>query len=161
MAEQSEVKNKRNTDYSASAVNLTNTTKLAMAMNIYRNEQADLQKLQEEADSYIPDTLRESIAKKQDIIAHTAQDIRGLIDLHGSYQDVEHGIYAVKQRKLSKSYKAEPFEKTYPQYAPAVIAKAVDVAKLTGLIKGGLLDEARLEADGVLTISETYSYIIK
>ena len=71
------------------------------------------------------------------------------------------GWYALKQRKVSKSYKPEPFEKAYPQFAPAVIIKAIDTSKLTGLIKGGLVNEAQLEADGVLVCTESFAYIIR
>ena len=81
--------------------------------------------------------------------------------MYGSYQDLDKGWYAVKQRKVSKSYNAEAFEKTYPQFAPAVIIKTVDTTKLNGLIKGGLLAEDDLVDVHIIKESESFAYIIK
>jgi hypothetical protein len=161
MTERSEVKTKKNIDYSASAVNLKNPPEVEKLLIHHRKLLADLTQLGAEIATHIPAHLTAELESTNRDLQESSKAIHEAIDTFGSYQHLESGAYAIKQRKVSKSYKAEPFEKTYPQYAPAVIVKAVDVAKLTGLIKGGLLDEARLEADGVLTISETYAYVIR
>jgi hypothetical protein len=156
-----EVKTKKNTDYTASAVNLKNNINLAIDMKAFRGLSAQIEELKKKMDEFIPLEMKASLESLECQLNACYAGIKTDIDQYGSYQNVEDGIYAVKQSKKSKSYKAEPFEKTYPQFAPAVIIKAVDTTKLNGLIKGGLLDEARLEADGILTITETYAYIIK
>ncbi|MFH0769431.1 MAG: hypothetical protein V1932_07725 [Chloroflexota bacterium] len=156
-----ETKTKRNTDYSASAINLVNPPEVKDCLIELDRLQRQLVSLCDERDALIPSHLREAIAFYQKGIAEQTEGIRGFIDTFGSYQDTVNGVYAVKQRKVSKSYSAEPFEKCYPQFAPAVIIKAVNEKTLIGLIKGGLLEEARLEADGILKCTESFAYIIK
>ncbi len=152
---------KKNTDYSASAVKLCNPPEVEGLLRELQNEQTALNQLQNQADASIPEAIKVSISATQVRVEILSKNIRQAIDDFGSFQNVDKGSYAVKQRKLSKSYNAESFEKTYPQFSPAVIIKAVDTTKLNGLLKGGLLDEARLEADGVLKISESFAYIIR
>ena len=152
---------KKNTDYSASAVNLCNPPQVAADLGMLADMYKNLTILQEEANTLIPQALKDRIEICHKYIAEQEQGLRIVIDEFGSFQDITFGQYGIKQRKVSKSYKAEPFEKNYPQFAPAVIVKVVDTAKLTGLIKGGLLDEVRLEADGVLVCTESFAYIIK
>jgi small-conductance mechanosensitive channel len=156
-----ETKTKKNTDYSASAVNLCNPASIEIKLNTLEQYNGQLLDLQGKMDACIPNELKSELSNVTACIAELNKQIREDIEASGSYQDLTLGWYAVKQRKTSKSSNAEPFEKNYPQFAPAVIVKAVDTTKLNGLIKGGLLDEARLEADGVLKITESFVYIIK
>ncbi len=148
-------------DYTASAVKLCNPYPVESLLKTFHSEQDRLTELQKQADTLIPTDLKEQIIKTQESIATLSQTLRKTVDELGSYQDLGRGWYAVKQRKLSKSYLADPFERTYPQFAMAVIVRTIDTTKLNGLIKGGLLEEARLEADGVLKITESYAYIIR
>ena len=152
---------RKNTDYSASAVKLCNPPEVEGLLLDLQNEQTSVEQLKNQANALIPDELKVKIGQAEFTVAKLSTEIRRVIDKEGSYQDIEVGWYALKQRKVSKSYKAEPFEKNYPQFAPAVIIKAIDTAKLTGLIKGGLINEGQLEADGVLVCTESFAYIIK
>jgi hypothetical protein len=152
---------RKNIDYSGSAVKLCNEPTMKDYLIELDRLQKQLTVLQEQADALVPEYLKSAITTTSKNIAEQTKGIRDSIDTFGSYQDLDNSWYAVKQLKRSKSYLAEPFEMKYPQYAPAVIVKTVDTAKLNGLIKGGLVNEAQLEADGVLKVSESYAYIIK
>ncbi len=154
---------RKNIDYSNSAVNLNNIPLMGEFLENLREQEKELQELQEKANSYIPVDLLSCIEQNQLAINEYRNFITKQIEPFGSYQDLEQGLYAVKQRKVTKSYDAEAFEKKYPQYAPAIIVKSVDTTKLNGLIKGGLLNETDLKHPdiGVITEKEYYSYIIK
>ncbi len=154
---------RKNTDYSASAVNLTNDYRLGDSLNILRTRQEQLEKLNEEARALIPAELHELIQAAEEMVKQSQGEIRQRIDEFGSFQDLTVGRYAVKQRKVSVSYDAARFKFLYPQYAPAVIVESVDTAKLKGLIKGGLLKEEDLKHPDVAVAKETegFAYIIK
>lgn len=164
---QPEVKTRKNTDYSASAVKMCNPGTIGAnlaSMDMLHNR---LIEVQAEINGYIPAELtceEDSIQKE---ITRLTGVIKDLVDLEGSYQDLSEGWYAVKQRKVSKSYNVDIFEQKYPQFAPAIIIKAIDTAKLTGLIKGGLInaEDLKKESPGgypaVITEKESFVYIIK
>ena len=150
-------------DYSKSAVNLTNHYSLLGMLRSLADSKTSLRAIEDKIEQLIPADLKALQEKYQDEIMQTTSDIQMTIEERGSYQDLEANLYAIKQRKVTKSYNAEAFEKCYPQYAPAVIIKAVDTTKLNGLIKGGLLTEDNLKNPdiGVITEKESFSYIIK
>ena len=150
-----------NIDYSKSAVNLTNPRELKDALGAQGERMLDLARLQEKIDACVPSELKVELANLQKEIVAENEGIRGYIDTLGSYQNVEAGMYAVKQRKVSISYDPQVFRAQYPDYAPAVIKETVDGTKLNGLIKGGLLTQEDLEKKGVSTKSESFAYIIK
>ena len=152
---------KKNTDYSASAVNLINPPETHTLLKELKRLKFDLLVLNEQVDALIPEELRDRREICQKWISEKESDIKLACDMYGSYQDLDKGWYAVKQRKVSKSYNAEAFEKTYPQFAPAVIIKTVDTTKLNGLIKGGLLAEDDLVDFYIIKESEWFAYIIK
>jgi hypothetical protein len=157
----------KNTDYSASAVKLVNPPQIKEWLEGQNNRMIDLANLQEKIDACIPVELKAELECLQKEVAAEVEAIKGWIDQEGSYQDLNLGWYAVKQREVSKTYNAEPFEVRYPEYSRAVIIKAVDVTKLTGLIKGGLINEEDLKKESpggypaVITEKEAFSYIIK
>lgn len=158
---------KQNMDYSNSAVNLTNSTKLDIDLEVLDRYQKEKATIEESIQSLIPQDLKDTLLNTERCIDEITRIIKEGIESSGSYQNLEKGWYAVKQRKVSKSYDAFAFEERYPQFAPAIIIKAVDTAKLTGLIKGGLISEADLKKESpggfpaVITEKESFSYIIK
>jgi len=153
---------KKNTDYSASAVNLTNPTELGVGLCALKVCQEQLAVVQAKIEDSIPDELkaqRDLYAKQ---ITDLNADLRKAVDDLGSYQNLEDGLYAVKQSVKSKSYNAQPFESSYPEFAQAVIIKSIDGDKLKALQKGGLVaDDARLESLFILSVKESFKYIIK
>lgn len=154
---------RKNTDYSNSAVKMCNPATIQTALHGLALLESELASIQEEIKNYIPAELMNQEAGVQMAIESTKNLIKGMIDSDGSYQDLSAGWYAVKQRKVSRSYNPTAFERNYPEFASAVIVKAVDTVKLNGLIKGGLLNEDNLKNPdvGVITETESYSYIIK
>lgn len=156
-----ENKTKRNTDYSESAINLCNPASLYALLGELSHYQGNANEIQDKIDASIPSELITARDAIQEQIATVNKTIRETIDAQGSYQDVINGIYAVKQRRISKSYNADNFERAYPQFATTVIIKAIDAAKLKGLIKGGLVSEDDLRRELVLEETEAFAYIIK
>ncbi len=156
-----EAKARKNPDYSASAVNLTNSVQVIIDLRALKGLQIQIAELQKKIDDCIPQELKDLMSSLQTQFSACAQGTKSDIDTYGSYQDIEAGMYAVKQRKLSISYDASSFESHYPELAPAVLVKSVNIKAIEGLLKGQLLDKARLEAEGVLKISEAFAYVIK
>jgi len=152
---------KKNTDYSASAVNLTNPETVASYLTIYHTDCQSLADLQAQAAACVPPDLQAKIRDYQQSLTNAQQYLRTLIDSDGSYQDIERGIYAVKQRKVSISYNPQILRGKHPAEAALVIEEMVNGTKLAGLIKGGLLDLATLKAEGSSKETETFTYIIK
>ena len=126
-------------DYSASAVNLTNPQVLEVAMAAYRYELAKMADIEVQIKAAIPQALSDILDQQGRVLADMSKAIHGLIDQFGSYQNIELGIYAVKQRRESTSYTVEGCRKAIPQFAPAVIEEYVNDKKVEGLLKGGLI----------------------
>lgn len=157
-----ENKSKRaNPDYSASAVNLINPLEVSVSLTLLKKLQNDLALIEADIKLLLPLELISRRNKLQTKITEQEQGLKIAIETFGSYQDVEAGMYAVKQRKVSLSYDASCFESHYPELSPAVLVKSVNVKSIEGLMKGGLLDKARLESEGVIKVSEAFVYIIK
>ena len=153
-----EIKVKKNIDYSASAVNLGDYEPVKVALNVYKGleTKAAVCRLKlEETPEWI------ELEKISNQLNELKQEVKEAIDECGSYQDVENGWYAVKQRKESKSYLPEPFAKNFEKYAPAVIVETINVKALEGLIKGKLITEEELDKAGVIQRAESFAYIIK
>ncbi len=158
-----EVRKRTNPDYSASVVNLRNPQEVyALLVELYAAQanvsslDATLRAMPEYED------MKRFEKKVADLIAELkgTAERPGMIDALGSYQDVENGHYALKQRKVSKWYDAKRFKANYPQY-PSAILETMNLPVLEGLIKGGLLTEQDLDTHQVIKREETFAYIIK
>ena len=152
---------KKNTDYSASAVKMVNSKVVADLMETLHVLRADYDEAIKTRNASIPVELQTKVIETEAAVNGMADTIKSAIEQYGSYQDLDKGWYAVKQRKVSKSYDAPNFKLAYPQYAPAVIIETVDTTKLNGLIKGGLLTEDYLKTLDIIKESESFAYIIK
>jgi hypothetical protein len=152
---------KKNTDYSASAVNLINPPETHTLLEELKRLKVDLLVLNEQVDALIPQELRDRREICQKWISEKESDIKLACDMYGSYQDLDKGWYAVKQRKVSKSYNAGLFRTFFPDFSPAVIIETIDTTKLNGLLKGGLLTEDGLKRSGIQEEKEWFAYIIK
>jgi len=151
----------KNTDYSASAVNLKNDINLAIDLQAYHGLSDQIKELQIKIDAAIPQEMKDQLSSWQTQLNACGEAVRTDIEQYGSYQDLDKGWYAVKQRKISKSYNAGLFRTYFPEFAPAVIIEAIDTTKLNGLIKGGLLNEEGLKRVSILEEKESFSIIIK
>lgn len=150
-----------NPNYSASAVNLTYSPVSASLLAILQGKRKELDDVLVDIEMTIPRELKTKRADIENAIEQADAELRLSIAENGGYQDIESGSYALIQRKVSKSYDAGLFETRYPMFAPAVIVKAVDTTKLTGLIKGGLVTELDLLKNGILQEKESFVFIIK
>lgn len=151
---------KKNPDYSASAVNLTNSGEVVKRLHDLRDKQKELSNLQTEVDALIPTILKEKIASVSSMIDLENKLLRETIDTFGSYQNTELGDYALKQRKESINYKPELVR----QYAPSkvasfVIIESVDSKALDALVKAGQLTPEVARQCG--EVKESFAYIIK
>lgn len=148
---------KRNPDYSASAVNLCNPPELQEALKERQSFTSYIANLKALLETY-PEW--EELNKAEQRLADHDQYIRQVINQYGSYQDVEQGWYALKQCKKSIIYKPELTQEVLePKLASLVIVESVDSKALDGLVKGGLITPEQQRMCG--EIKETFAYIIK
>jgi len=149
---------KKNPDYSATAVNLTNPPEILEKLDrlkVLKHNVADMEKSLEENPVYI------NIKSSEKEIQNLTDQIKDMIDSQGSFQSIEKGLYAVKQMRTSESYDAEKFKINYPAYVPAVIVDSVNKDALTGLLKGNLIKHDKLLEQGVIIEKHTYAYKIE
>lgn len=149
---------KKNPDYSASAVNLCNPADIGRKLMELQDTQAKARTLDATLQA-MPEyqELKEQEKLAADIIAQ----VKGMVEVQGSYQDIESGFYAVKYQRISKSYLVEPFKVGFPKYATAVIEETVNAKALEGLVKGGLIPGDELKAKGVLVETPSYAFYIR
>ncbi len=157
------VETKKNKDYTESAVNLTNNVtvkELLDSLHVYERNEAEIQ---QRIKASIPQELIDQVTAVQDRIRTLTDELKKTIDERGSFQDVEKGEYAVKQRICHVDYDAEAFEKHFSGHAPSVIdtVKVIDKVALKGLIKAGKLTNDGLRRALVITETETFRYIIE
>jgi len=150
---------KKNPDYSASAVNLTNHEDVKEALDELHGSQKYLAHLQ-----VVLKERNEELMAEIDAVAGTisglAQNIRTLIDTHGSYQDIEAGAYAVKQMRKTVSYEpALVRDNLDVKCAAMVIIESVDKVSLGRLVKAGIVSQEQADLCGIAKID--YAYIIK
>ncbi len=149
----------KNIDYTKSAVNLTNSPKLKVSLDILHDIQHRIDEVKASIELSIPRDLKDILSTLQEQYDGCRKSIITDIDNIGSYQDIISGIYAVKQRRVSVNYKPDLVRLHAPNALPMVIIESVDQDAMTKLVKDGFIspEQARLCAD----IKESYSYIIK
>ncbi len=151
---------KANPNYEGSAVMLTNPPQIAELLTKYRKEEADMIILQEQMKKCIPQELLDRVDILGKWHVETNNAIRSAIDELGSYQDIEKGWYAIKQKRESITYKPELVR----QYAPSkvasfVIVESVDSKALDALLKAGQISAEDARRCG--EIKESFAYIIR
>lgn len=149
----------KNIDYTKSAVNLTNSPKLKVSLDILHDIQNRIDEVKVSIDMAIPKDLKDILATLQEQYDGCRKAIITDIDNVGSYQDIVSGIYAVKQKRVSINYKPELVRLHAPNAVPMVIIESVDQDAMTKLVKDGFVssEQSKLCAD----IKESYNYIIK
>ncbi len=151
---------RKNTDYSQSAVMLTNPPQVMDLLTKYHRLGNEIEKIQLEIDDCIPRALVEKRDAIQQELSETNKTLRQAIDEFGSYQNLDYGEYAVKQKRESITYQAVLTKKVLePKLAGLVIVESVDGKALDGLVKGGLV--TALQARECGEVKETFAYIIK
>jgi len=149
----------KNPDYTESAINLVNPEEVVALMSELALQQVTLESCQAKADALIPKKLRDEMAESERIIGVITGLVRDKVNEEGSYQDIELGIYAIAQRKVSVTYDPVRAKAAIPDYAKAVIKETVDKTAIKGLLKGKLISQAQV--DEFSDEDETTAYIIK
>ncbi len=151
---------KKNPDYSGSAVNLSNPPQVIGLLKELHLRQDKVTQLTDKTKEYIPQELINQIAEATSQCKELQEALRKAIDEFGSYQDSDKGEYALKQKRESIIYKPELVR----QYAPSkvasfVLVESVDTKALDALVKAGQL--TAVEARQCGEIKESFAYIIR
>ena len=145
-----------NKDYSASAVNLCNPPELKLSLEHRQSFISHIGNLKALLEAY-PEW--EELKQAEQRLADLDESIRGLIDQHGSYQDLEKGEYALKQRRESIIYKPELVRQyAPPRVASFVLVESVDSKALDALVKVGQIESEVARQCG--EVKETFAFII-
>lgn len=152
-----EVKAKRNPDYSQSAVNLCNPPEVLELLKNYHSTQTVIDNLDAVLKAY-PEY--EQMIEQQQKLAELRKDIEKAIEQYGSYQEIQFGCYALKQRAITVCYLAEAVHKHLnPAMVAAVIVESVDKATVEALVKAGRISLEEQELISQKT--EVYKFIIR
>jgi len=148
---------KKNPDYTASAVNLTNPPEIEGKLAALEICQLAMVQLEDE----IKQTeAAKQLASLQAAAAELTAQIKGMIDAMGSFQDVVSGRYAVKQRRETISYQPQMVRAVLNEkLASLVIVEAVDAKALDGLLKGKLITPEQARECG--EAKETFAFIVR
>ncbi len=128
----------KGTDYSASAESLTNPESVRLLLLTRLGLNSRIEDFQNELNMRNTDLLASINILNRDLAANETE-IRNTVLADGGYQDVDAGLYALRQKRVSIEYNVKAFRRDYPQYAPAVIKEVVDPVAIAGLIKGKLI----------------------
>lgn len=153
-------------DFKESAENLTNPEQVRNLLENLHQAQAQLLTLKdtlEESNAELVGQIRVKQSEVDAILTYLKgdKDTVGAIEEYGSYQDVETGDYAIRYRRMFKSYHVPPFKKWYEKYVSAIVEETINVKALEGLIKGKLLDEADLKHKKVITEEAQYAFYVR
>lgn len=151
---------KKAPDYTNSAENLVNPPEVKELLDNLHLQQKVLAGLEDELKGKNKE-LYEAVEESTKHIADLQANIRAAVEVSGSYQNIEAGDYAVRYRRMSKSYDVAAFKRNYPDYVPAVVTEALNVKALEGLIRGKLLTEEALKLNKILTETATYAFFIR
>ena len=151
---------RKNPDYSASAVKLTNPPEVMDLLTKYHRLGNEIEKAQLEIDDCVPRDLLDKRKAIQNELSETDKSLRQAIDEFGSYQNLDYGEYALKQKRESITYKAELARQYLESKAlNMVLVESVNTKALDGLVKGGIVTLEQAKQCG--EVKETFAYIIK
>lgn len=153
-----------NPDYSNVALNLCNPDAVLQLLVEKATHESHLEHLKTELKD---NPIYQELMATEEYLRERAGEIREAIEQHGSYQDIDAGVYAVKYAKKSRAYHVEPFKERFPKLVNAVVEEAINVKALAGLVKGGLIKEDELlnplmmDGQPVITETESYAFYIR
>lgn len=145
-------------DYTKSAENLCNPSEVGLKITELHQALATIA----QTDAVLQENETYKLLKGQEklIIDITAQ-IKDMVEVQGSYQDIEAGFYAVKYRRMIKNYDTNQLKHHFPKFVELCVQETINVPALQGQVKGGLVTEEELKAKGVITETPTYAYYIR
>ncbi|MCF7634835.1 MAG: hypothetical protein LLF82_000301 [Dehalococcoides mccartyi] len=134
------VNNMLQKDFSACAVNLTNSKNLKDLLELRCSICSAISELE--------CLIRQRCEREYELLSSTKGQlaevdarIKQAIDSEGSYQDAVNGFYAIKQARKSVKYAPDLVEKYCPEFALAVIERHVNNDKLLKLANTGLIPQ--------------------
>ena len=151
---------KKAPDYSQSAEKLCNPDEVRELLQKLHEEQSRLAGLEEELHK-TNTALLHDIATTSGGIADLMKVIKGAVETHGSFQDIELEWYAVKYRRMTKGYHTEPFKKHFEKYASACVEEVINVKVMEGMIKGKVFDVNTLKDLGVITETPSFAFYVR
>jgi len=151
-----ESKTKANPDYTESAVNLINPPEVKVALDLYHQLEKEKTELAEKLEAFeLFNEYTEAMKKVQE----QEKLVRELVETHGSYQDIETGAYAIKQKRLSVKFLPEQVRIHIPAYAESVIEEVVNGGKIANLLKDRLINKTQVA--NIAETKETFAFIVK
>ncbi len=155
-----ETKTAKKPDYTNSAENLVNPEEVKALLDELHQHQGNLSSYEDELK-----TANEELVSKIELRKEAISDVMGRlkasIEEHGSYQDIEAGLFAVRYRRMIKAYHVNPFLQHYSKYAPAVVEQTINAKALDGLVKGGLIKVDDLKDAGVITETPQFAFYVR
>lgn len=143
---------KYGTDYSKSALDLKNPLEVRDLLITYGKAEAEANAAREAFETIMidmPTFKAMRVAEASMEAAHA--NVKTGIEKCGSLQDIEEGLYALKQGRQSVSYNPTMVRELLPEFASAIIIEKVNDSKISGLVKGGLISDVTLERIEVRT----------
>ena len=151
---------KKNPDYTESAVDLKNDQRVLVDLRAYHGLQDQIEKLNSDIDALIPQELKDQLASLEIQKKACLEGIKSDVESYGSYQDVESGWYAIKQRKKSVTFPLDKVRAYAPKkVADFVIVESVDEKAMEAMIKAKQLTATELELCS--ETSESFVYIVR
>lgn len=148
---------KKNPDFSKTAVNLKNPPQVKALL--YKLHEA--QAIQEKLLGQIPLKLKREIEVAKKNIAELTPQIKSAIEQFGSFQDVKAGVYGVCYKSPVKHYHTKALEEHFPKLVLLVIKEVLDTAELQKLIRGKVVSEDELLDHGVITLTDGFAHWIR
>jgi hypothetical protein len=154
-------------DYAKSAVNLQSSPIIKEKLEQLKAIQEQIGEYRRQMEELIPADLKAAGLSETEKFFNLQSQIKALIETEGSYQDLENNLYAIKQKKVTKSYDTTSqfavsrFKDCFPKFANAVIVRSLDTQTLSGLVRGELINEDDLQKVGILIETPSYTYIVK
>ena len=156
--EAKEIKTRKNPDYVKTILNQTNSDEVKSALHVFYQLNLDLESAREKLQCR---TEYQEFIVLQEQIADQTKKIKETIDQYGSYMDVENGVYGLKHTMSKAEYHAQPMLDKFPKEANIAVEQMINVDALKGLIKGKILNQDELEAEGVITYKISERYLIQ
>lgn len=132
----------KNPDFSESAVNLTNSPELR-DMLVARRETITEVKVAEELLWETEQWQRFDIQQK--LLGKLNDAIKETMSRLGGFQDIEQGLYALGQRRVTITYIPKLVRSILPKLAEALIEEVVNKKVMDGMLKGGVVTAAQAQ----------------
>jgi hypothetical protein len=155
-----EAKGKKNMDYSASAVNMCNPKIVSDFMATLQVLKQDYDMAVSARNAAIPATLQVRVLETEAAVNSMAETIKAAVEQYGSYQDLETGHYALKQKAITVNYLPVKCHEVLPAaMVAAVIVESVDKGTVEALVKAGRITPEQQE--NISEKKESYRFIIR